>query len=100
MKKVQYVGDSHYREITTADWKALGVEDGPGKTVWDRDNRGGDGVHPRGKTLAKVHELEDDAADTLVAAMPKEFKVVDEPTDLPNVGTSPDAPAFSRPPAL
>lgn len=78
MKKVQYHGDTHYRIIEAKDWKSLGIEN-QGKVIWDRDNRGGDDVHPKSADLAQVHELADEAADWLLKNEPKgHFKIVDK----------------------
>lgn len=81
MPRVQYVGTSHYREFTAADWKNVGVED-QDKVVFDRDNRGGDGVHS-GRSLAQVHEVSEAAAQYLMEKEPKgDFKLIeDEPAD-------------------
>lgn len=80
MKKVRFHGDSHYRVIEAKDWKSLGFE-GQGKIIWDRDNRGGDNVHPKSDSLAQVHEVSDEVADWLLANEPKgHFKIVEDST--------------------
>lgn len=77
MPKIQYVGSSHYRLLEASDWKNLGIED-QGKVVWDRDNRGGDGLHS-GKSLAQIHDLPQEAIDALLAVEPKsDYKIVDD----------------------
>lgn len=97
MQKVQYVGLSHYREFSAADWNSLGIED-MGKTVFDRDNRGGDNVHAKGKSLAQVHEITDAAADYLMSEYPGEFKVVeDTPVNPPSLAENLGVGALDNP---
>lgn len=51
---VMYVGDAHIREISSADWKQVGV-DGQNKVVWD--NR------VRGKNIVPLSELSQGAIE-------------------------------------
>lgn len=100
MKKVQYVGLSHYREFSAADWNSLQIED-MGKTVFDRDNRGGDGLHAKGKSLAQVHEVTDAAAEYLMSEYPGEFKVIedeDAPVNPPSLSANPEGGSLDVPP--
>lgn len=54
---VKYVGSAHVAEITAAQWKQAGVEDGQGKVVWDRRKFRGD--------LVKLDELSPQALEYL-----------------------------------
>src|SRR5215213_11929235 len=68
MPKIQYIGISHYREITKDDFKGAGVEDQEG-VGWDRDNR-------RDKEgFSQVNEVSEGAAGLLLKD--KEFTAVD-----------------------
>lgn len=74
MPKVQYKGTSHFREITAADWKSVGVED-QGKVVWDRDGTGS----PHYPGAAQVHEVNDAAwAYLSEKETPGQFTLVEE----------------------
>jgi hypothetical protein len=69
--KVQYVGTSNFREITTSDWKNVDVED-QSSTVWDRDN-----LRTR-KDAKKVLEISDAALAYLMENEKGDFKVIQE----------------------
>lgn len=80
MAKIQYTGLSHFREITAADWKSVGVED-QNKTVWERD-------------AETVLDVSDAAAEYLLKKEPKgDFKVIedDEPEEVAPIENNPPA---------
>ena len=81
MTKVQYVGLSNYREITSKDWKSIDVEDQE-TVLWDRDETNPD----KRKNAELAHELSD-AAWAWLKANDKDFKEVkgEEPADLPGL---------------
>ncbi len=98
MPKVQYVGISHYREITKADWESVGVDDQEA-VRWDRDNR-------RDKEgFSQVVEVSDGAATFLMEKEPKgDFAIVNDngPISLPSLVaggelTHPDQPLYPAP---
>lgn len=81
MTKVQYAGLSNYREITTKDWKSVGVDDQE-TVLWDRD-----GTNPDGRKGAFLAQEISDAGWAWLKANDKEFKEVkdDTPDELPGL---------------
>lgn len=71
MPKVQYIGTSHYREFSKADWSNVGVED-QSHVGWDRDNR------QDRKGFNQVNDVSDAAAKYLMEKEPKgDFKIIE-----------------------
>jgi hypothetical protein len=79
MPNLKYVGASHYREISKADFQSLGVEDqgairvaGESALVRNHDYK-----------TPQVVELTEDAADALLDVEPDDWEETDEPAEPP-----------------
>jgi hypothetical protein len=73
MPTVKYVGTSHYREITKADWKSVDIDHEPLKLA-RHDLRRAENLRGYSQTA----EVSDDVLEFLNREEPGQWKVIDD----------------------